>query len=50
MNPPAIIGPTSPAQTIVTVFHVYSSRYHTMLYNPVFMHEKGLPVPAWLYT
>jgi len=50
MNSPAIIGLTLTAPTPMTVVHDYSSRYHPKLYNPVFMREKGLPVPAWLYT
>jgi hypothetical protein len=24
------------------------TRYQSMLYNPAFLREKGLPVPAWL--
>jgi len=37
-----------PGRTIVTVLCDYGSRYQTKLFNPVFLHEKGLPVPSWL--
>ncbi len=37
-----------PGHTIVTVLADYGSRYLSKLYNPAFLAEKGLPVPAWL--
>ena len=26
----------------------YGTRYQSQLFNPEFLREKGLPVPAWL--
>ena len=37
-----------PGQTIVTILCDYGTRYQSKLYNPEFLREKGLPVPAWL--
>ena len=37
-----------PGHTIVTIMCDYGSRYQSKLYNPAFLHEKGLPVPDWL--
>jgi cysteine synthase A len=37
-----------PGHTIVTILCDYGSRYQSKLFNPAFLHEKGLPVPAWL--
>ena len=37
-----------PKRTIVTILCDYGSRYQSKLYNPGFLKEKGLPVPAWL--
>ena len=37
-----------PGHTIVTVLCDYGSRYQTKLFNPMFLAEKGLPVPGWL--
>ena len=37
-----------PGHTIVTVLCDSGSRYQSKLFNPVFLKEKGLPVPAWL--
>ena len=37
-----------PGHTIVTVLADAGSRYQSKLYNPAFLREKGLPVPAWL--
>ena len=34
--------------TIVTILCDYGTRYKSKLYNPEFLREKGLPVPAWL--
>ena len=37
-----------PDHTIVTVLCDYGTRYQSRLFNPVFLREKGLPVPQWL--
>lgn len=37
-----------PGHTIVTVLADYGTRYQSKLFNPVFLKEKGLPVPEWL--
>ena len=37
-----------PGHTIVTVLCDYGNRYQSKLFNPVFLREKGLPVPAWM--
>jgi len=37
-----------PGHTIVTVLADYGTRYQSKLFNPQFMREKNLPVPAWL--
>jgi cysteine synthase A len=37
-----------PGKTIVTVLCDYGTRYQSKLFNPAFLKEKGLPVPAWL--
>jgi cysteine synthase A len=37
-----------PGHTIVTVLCDYGTRYQSRLFNPKFLREKGLPVPAWL--
>jgi cysteine synthase A len=37
-----------PGHTIVTVLCDYGNRYQSKLFNPVFLREKGLPVPSWL--
>ncbi|MEX0970811.1 MAG: cysteine synthase A [Paracoccaceae bacterium] len=37
-----------PGHTIVTVLCDYGTRYQSKLFNPAFLREKGLPVPAWL--
>jgi len=37
-----------PGHTIVTILADYGNRYQSKLFNPVFLREKGLPVPAWL--
>ena len=37
-----------PGHTIVTILCDYGTRYQSKLYNPDFLREKGLPVPAWL--
>jgi cysteine synthase A len=37
-----------PGHTIVTILCDHGSRYQSKLYNPDFLREKGLPVPAWM--
>jgi hypothetical protein len=37
-----------PGKTIVTILCDYGSRYQSKMFNPAFLREKGLPVPAWL--
>ena len=37
-----------PGHTIVTILCDYGTRYQSKLFNPDFLREKGLPVPAWL--
>ena len=37
-----------PGHTIVTVLCDYGTRYQTKLFNPDFLHAKGLPVPRWM--
>ncbi|WP_334174846.1 cysteine synthase A [Pseudoxanthobacter sp.] len=37
-----------PGHTIVTVLCDYGTRYASKLFNPAFLREKGLPVPAFL--
>ncbi len=37
-----------PGHTIVTVLCDYGTRYTSRLFNPAFLREKGLVVPAWL--
>ncbi len=37
-----------PGHTIVTVLCDYGNRYQSKLFNPDFLHAKGLPVPSWL--
>ena len=37
-----------PGHTIVTILCDSGFRYASKLYNPVFLHAKGLPVPPWL--
>ena len=37
-----------PGHAIVTVLCDHGSRYQSKLYNPDFLREKGLPVPAWM--
>jgi len=39
-----------PGHTIVTILCDYGTRYTSKLYNPAFLHEKGLPAPPWLDT
>ncbi|NQU56072.1 MAG: cysteine synthase A [Rhodospirillales bacterium] len=37
-----------PGHTIVTMLCDYGNRYQSKLFNPVFLKQKGLPVPDWL--
>ncbi|MEM7709386.1 MAG: cysteine synthase A [Pseudomonadota bacterium] len=37
-----------PGHTIVTILCDYGSRYQSKVWNPEFLHGKGLPVPHWL--
>jgi cysteine synthase A len=37
-----------PGHTVVTVLSDAGTRYQAKLFNPAFLHEKGIPVPAWL--
>jgi cysteine synthase A len=37
-----------PGHTIVTILCDFGQRYQSKLYNPAFLAERGLPVPAWL--
>src|ERR1700688_4284751 len=37
-----------PSHTIVTILADYGTRYQSKLFNPEFLREKNLPVPAWL--
>lgn len=37
-----------PGHTIVTILCDYGTRYQSKMFNPAFLKEKGLPVPAWL--
>jgi len=37
-----------PGHTIVTILCDVGTRYQSKIFNPVFLREKGLPVPAWM--
>ena len=37
-----------PGHTIVTILCDHGPRYHSKIFNPAFLSEKGLPVPRWL--
>jgi cysteine synthase A len=37
-----------PGHTVATILADYGTRYQSKLFNPAFLREKGLPVPAWL--
>jgi len=39
-----------PGHTIVTILCDYGNRYHSKLFNPAFLKERGLPIPSWLET
>jgi len=37
-----------PGHTIVTILCDHGQRYQSKIFNPLFLREKGLPVPRWL--
>jgi cysteine synthase A len=37
-----------PGHTVVTLLCDHGSRYQSKLFNPAFLRERGLPVPAWM--
>ncbi|WEJ31951.1 cysteine synthase A [Devosia sp. SD17-2] len=37
-----------PGKTIVTILCDYGNRYASKLFNPTFLRERSLPVPAWM--
>ena len=37
-----------PGHRIVTILCDYGTRYQSKLFNPGFLHAKGLPVPGWM--
>ena len=37
-----------PGHTIVTILCDYGNRYASKLFNPAFLREKDLPIPAWM--
>jgi cysteine synthase A len=37
-----------PGHVIVTILCDFGTRYQSKLFNPLFLRQKGLPVPAWL--
>ncbi|MBX3517030.1 MAG: cysteine synthase A [Rhodospirillales bacterium] len=37
-----------PGHVIVTILCDFGTRYQSKLFNPAFLREKGLPLPAWL--
>ncbi|RYE53642.1 MAG: cysteine synthase A, partial [Hyphomicrobiales bacterium] len=37
-----------PGKTIVTILCDYGNRYASKIFNPEFLREKNLPVPAWM--
>jgi cysteine synthase A len=37
-----------PGHTIVTILADSGTRYMSKLFNPAFLRERNLPVPAWL--
>ena len=44
----ALARDMGPGHPIVTILCDYGQRYQSKIYNPVFLREKGLPVPSWL--
>ena len=37
-----------PGHTIVTILADFGQRYQSKLFNPEFLRERGLPIPAWM--
>ena len=37
-----------PGKTIVTILCDYGTRYQSKIYNPTFLHARGLPAPSWI--
>ena len=37
-----------PGHTVVTLLCDHGSRYQSKLFNPAFLRERDLPVPAWM--
>jgi len=44
----AVARAMGPGRTIVTVLCDGGDRYRSRLYNPVWLQQKGLPIPPWL--
>ena len=44
----ALARTLGPGHTIVTILCDYGTRYQSKLFNPVFLENKGLPIPEWL--
>jgi len=44
----ALAKELGPGHTIVTILCDYGTRYQSKLFNPVFLQNKGLPIPPWL--
>ena len=44
----ALAKTMGPGHTIVTILCDYGTRYQSKLFNPVFLKNKGLPVPDWM--
>ena len=44
----AVARKLGPGHTVVTVLCDHGTRYQSKLFNPAFLRQKGLPVPAWL--
>ena len=48
LEPIRLAEELGPGHTIVTILCDGGQRYQSKLFNPAFLKEKGLPVPAWL--
>lgn len=46
----ALAKDMGPGHTIVTMLCDYGGRYQSKIYNPIFLTEKGLPIPPWMNT
>lgn len=44
----ALAESMGPGHTIVTILCDYGYRYQSKLFNPAFLHNRGLPTPDWL--